>query len=285
MDGCFYSRRRQTGGAAQRRLHRHLRRERAHCQPVELRLPARRTSSSPPGSRRIETVGSHQEPLINQVSVDLPHLYHWGRRGLGEDRSGGQTQFTGRGGDELRRRRTNLDAHVRLDNEEAGEPAVAPHGAFRAPPPAGSPMHTPSHWDSVGYLDAIDWQSVSGGLDLPGPGTVWAEPKVPLVDDEPAYGVPLLLLVADAATGVSSFDDPQELMLINTDLSLSRTARAGRGSDLDVQRVLDRPRGHRADVISAGRPAGSWRLHISPFRSRRESLGFGGPHPHIQTDL
>ena len=99
-------------------------------------------------------------------------------------------------------------------------PLTHAHGQFRSPPPAGTPALHPQHWGS-GYLDAVEWRSVSGGLDLPGPGTVWANPRIPLVDDERARGTSLLLLIADAGAGVSYLADPTEMLFLNTDLSLN----------------------------------------------------------------
>lgn len=228
-----------------------------------------------------------KNPLINQVSVDLLAPLPLGAVAVsarivqeGKLSSLVEAEMSSVVGEQTLMR---MSAWITKRRES---PLSHSHGAFRAPPPAGSPMHTPSHWD-CGYLDAIDWQSVSGGLDLPGPGTVWAEPKVPLVDDEPAYGVPLLLLVADAATGVSSFDDPQELMLINTDLTLHVLREPGVGPIwMSSESWIDHAGiGLTSSVLgdSAGSLAAA---HQSVFVVDRESLGFSvDPHPHIQTDL
>ena len=228
-----------------------------------------------------------KDPVINQVSVDLLAPLPLGAIAVsasivqeGKLSSLVEAEMVSIAGEQVLMK---LSAWITKRRET---PLSHSRGDFREPPPSGSPMHRPSHWGS-GYLDAIDWQSVSGGLDLPGPGTVWAEPRVPLVDDERASGVPLLLLVADAATGVSSFEDPQELMLINTELSLHVLREPGAGpiwmsseSWIDAAGI-----GLTSSVL--GDASGSLAAaHQSTFVVDRETLHFAiDPQPHIETEL
>ncbi|WP_328529577.1 thioesterase family protein [Nocardioides sp. NBC_00368] len=53
-----------------------------------------------------------------------------------------------------------------------------------------------------GYGRALDWRFVSGGYE-PGPATVWARLRVPLVAGEPASPVQRLLTLADSTNGLS----------------------------------------------------------------------------------
>lgn len=95
----------------------------------------------------------------------------------------------------------------------------APMGPFRPAPRRGevSPPH--QMWGR-GYVNAMEWRVSEGDLSVAGPTTVWAAPLVNLIDDQPARGVELIALLADAASGVSALADPRELAFLNTDLAL-----------------------------------------------------------------
>lgn len=98
--------------------------------------------------------------------------------------------------------------------------------SLAAPDPTG-PAHTPhdgdlkpfpASWNS-GYQEATEWRWVAGHVHE-GRGTVWVRPLVQLVDDEPWSPVPLLLTIADSASGVSSALDPGEWQFLNTELTV-----------------------------------------------------------------
>jgi hypothetical protein len=99
------------------------------------------------------------------------------------------------------------------------QPVTATLGAFPEIPAAGDPSPPNTLW-GPGYVDAMSWRVVNGDLNAPGSATVWASPKVNLVDDEPARGAQLVALVADAANGVSALADPREVGFVNTDLNI-----------------------------------------------------------------
>jgi hypothetical protein len=88
-----------------------------------------------------------------------------------------------------------------------------------APPSEGRVLTRPEGW-GPGYLDIMEWRSVSGGFDTPGPATVWARQGVPLVGDEEPSGLQRLLTVADSGNGVSNRLDPRKWLFINADLSV-----------------------------------------------------------------
>ncbi len=54
-----------------------------------------------------------------------------------------------------------------------------------------------------GYGESIEWRFVHGGLDQPGPGAVWTRLRIPLIDGQPRTGLQHMLVVADAANGIS----------------------------------------------------------------------------------
>lgn len=96
---------------------------------------------------------------------------------------------------------------------------AAPLGPYRPAPSPGAIAPPHEMWGG-GYVNAMEWRVSEGDLATAGPTTVWARPQVNLIDDEPARGVELIALLADAASGVSALADPRELVFLNTDLSL-----------------------------------------------------------------
>ena len=97
-------------------------------------------------------------------------------------------------------------------------------GAGTAGPPPG---HTPSDgterprpegW-SPGYLDAVEWRWIAGGLDAPGTGVVWMRPA-PLVEGEETSPLQRLLACVDSASGVSAMLDVRQWAFLNTELTV-----------------------------------------------------------------
>ncbi len=77
------------------------------------------------------------------------------------------------------------------------------------PPPAGpedlevSPR--PSFWtDDVAYFDALQWRFVHGDFEQPGRAACWTRMNVDLVAGEPATALEHLLVMGDAASGISA---------------------------------------------------------------------------------
>ena len=119
-------------------------------------------------------------------------------------------------GDELMR----LNAW-RLRTEELelpdglGEPDPPP-----APPETGG-ISLPKFWtEPVAYHAALDWSFVAGDFDDPGPATCWTRLRVPLVRGEEASPLERMLVMADAASGISHVLDWQQWMFINVELGI-----------------------------------------------------------------
>ncbi|MEJ3653428.1 thioesterase family protein [Actinomycetes bacterium KLBMP 9759] len=55
-----------------------------------------------------------------------------------------------------------------------------------------------------GYGRAVEWRFAKGGYAEPGPATVWARPRIPLVAGAPTSGLQRTLTVADSINGVSA---------------------------------------------------------------------------------
>jgi acyl-Coa thioesterase superfamily protein/acyl-CoA thioesterase superfamily protein len=71
------------------------------------------------------------------------------------------------------------------------------------------------------YADAIEWRFLRGGWDEPGPAVAWTRMKVALVAGESIAPVEHLLVVGDAASGISASLDWKTWNFINVDLDVS----------------------------------------------------------------
>jgi Acyl-CoA thioesterase N-terminal domain/Acyl-CoA thioesterase C-terminal domain len=108
----------------------------------------------------------------------------------------------------------------RLAIPDGGVPAVTP-GPAPPPIPAEHPLPAFPGGHMTGYLRNIDWRYIGGGgFDVPGPATVWARPKIPLIPGEEPSPMCRALLLADSGSGVSSTLDPVKFLFINTDLTV-----------------------------------------------------------------
>jgi hypothetical protein len=89
------------------------------------------------------------------------------------------------------------------------------------PPPETGTSSLPSFWtEPVAYHAALDWRFVDGEFDAPGPATTWTRLRVPLVAGEPASPLERLLVMADAASGISHLLDWRRWVFINVDLGI-----------------------------------------------------------------
>ena len=104
--------------------------------------------------------------------------------------------------------------------------AVDPLGTPPDPPPGtpeqAAPFGRPNWWrDEIGYVDALQWRFASEGtFDTAGPATAWARLEVPFVGDEPASPLERLLVMADAASGISMVLDSSAWLFINVELGI-----------------------------------------------------------------
>ena len=154
-----------------------------------------------------------------QAEVSLPRP---GRRiALGEVTltAGGRSFAVGRG--------WFIDAAAAGDASPA-ELAGDQHGpgevvALAAPPPLPGPQpqrfFTTDH--AFGYGGASEWRFTSGGFDTLGPAGVWNRVHVPLVAGRPLTGLERLLILADAANGISADLPWGEWMFIPTGITVT----------------------------------------------------------------
>jgi hypothetical protein len=95
-----------------------------------------------------------------------------------------------------------------------------------------------------GFIASLQTRFAEGGWSTPGPATMWARMRVPLVDGEDPTGLQRLMVLADCGNGISSALPISGWMFINPDLSvhLSRLPE-GDWLCLEAQTQLDPVRG------------------------------------------
>jgi hypothetical protein len=109
--------------------------------------------------------------------------------------------------------RMRRDAVALPEDVVSAEPAPAP--------PETGRLSAFGFWTAeVGYHRALDWRFVAGDFDVPGPATVWARLRVALVAGEPVTPLQRLLVMADAASGISAVLDWTAFTFVNVDLGI-----------------------------------------------------------------
>jgi hypothetical protein len=112
----------------------------------------------------------------------------------------------------------------------------------RVSAPASLPGHfsvPPAGWGVNGYLSAIEWRGVRGGFTAPGPATVWARMRYPLVADEEPGPLERVLAIADSGNGVSWELDIPRWHFINPELTVHLHREAeGEWICLDAQTTI-----------------------------------------------
>lgn len=124
--------------------------------------------------------------------------------------------------------------HATLYDETQGRP-VATAAAWRFPrgtdgphpemtplphgPDDGEEQTEPSVW-SPGYVQAVEWRWIKGGIAQPGPAVVWMRPRVSLVAGEQTTPLQTLMSCVDSASGVSSELDAARWGFQNPELTV-----------------------------------------------------------------
>jgi hypothetical protein len=116
--------------------------------------------------------------------------------------------------------------------EDHVEETTAPH-----PAPAGvadSRAEVAAFFtQDVAYHRALDWRFAAGSFNSPGPAAAWTRAATPLVDGEPITPLQHLLVMTDAASGISAALDWTAATFANVDLTVS-LARPPRGEWLGM---------------------------------------------------
>lgn len=108
--------------------------------------------------------------------------------------------------------------------------------------------------DEIAYRDALEWHWMTGSFTEPGPACVWTRLNYPLVAGTETSPLERLLVMADAASGVSARLPWDEWLFVNLDLGihLERPPR-GEWMAMDAQtRIGETGAGQCTSVLSDG---------------------------------
>jgi hypothetical protein len=115
---------------------------------------------------------------------------------------------------------------------------ASPHPA-PASPLESRPETAAFFTQEVAYHRALEWRFAKGTFNAPGPAAAWTRPRCALVDGEPMTPLQHLLVMTDAASGISAALDWNRATFANVDLTvaLSRPPR-GEWLGMDATTVL-----------------------------------------------
>lgn len=117
---------------------------------------------------------------------------------------------------------------------------ASPEGDVPTVPDKGPKAKPPAAW-SKGFGQAMRWRSEVGTVGDRSRATVWARPRVGLVDAEPVAGIPLLALMGAATSTLSPLTDPEQSVIVSTDLSLHAVREpVGEAMWITTESFLDR---------------------------------------------
>ena len=125
------------------------------------------------------------------------------------------------------------------------------------PPPSEAISSEFKGWPGdteIAYRDALEWRWIHGSFTDPGPACVWSRVKYPLVAGEEITPLARLLVMADAASGISAVLSWDEYLFVNLDLGIHlERPPHGEWMAMDAQtRIGDLGAGQCTSVLSDG---------------------------------
>ena len=105
--------------------------------------------------------------------------------------------------------------------ETSPDDVLAPDLPHHPGPEAGRPEVPGVFTQDVAYHRALEWRFTSGSFNAPGPAAAWSRPLAPLVAGEPITPLQHLLVMTDAAGGISAELDWTRTTFANVDLTVS----------------------------------------------------------------
>jgi hypothetical protein len=125
---------------------------------------------------------------------------------------------------------------MRMREDDTAEPR--PHPAPLGPEDS-RPESAEFFTEDVAYHRALEWRFAAGSFNSPGPAAAWTRPACELVEGEPMTALEHLLVMTDAASGISAALDWNSATFANVDLSVALT-RPPRGEwlGMDATTVL-----------------------------------------------
>jgi hypothetical protein len=109
---------------------------------------------------------------------------------------------------------------MRLREDGYAEAEPLPHPAA-ARPEEGRPEVAAFFTEDVAYHRALDWRFYKGSFNAPGPAAAWTRSNCELVAGEKMTPLQHLLVMTDAASGISASLDWNSATFANVDLTLN----------------------------------------------------------------
>ena len=109
---------------------------------------------------------------------------------------------------------------VRTDGVVPPPPDAAPHPA-PAEPHEGREEVAAFFTQDVAYHRALEWRFVAGSFNSPGSAAAWTSARCELVEGEPMTAMQHLLVMTDAASGISAALDWTKATFANVDLTVA----------------------------------------------------------------
>lgn len=115
----------------------------------------------------------------------------------------------------------------RMRTRADGLPAAVEGSAPATPHPAPAGADDSSSGEAaffrsdVAYHKALEWRFAAGSFNSPGPAVAWTRPACTLVEGEPMTPLQHLLVMTDAASGISAVLDWSTATFANVDLSVA----------------------------------------------------------------
>jgi hypothetical protein len=105
--------------------------------------------------------------------------------------------------------------------DDGATPADAPPVPVAAGPEESRAETADFFTEDIAYHRALDWRFAAGSFNAPGPAAVWTRPECSLVDGEPMNPLEHLLVMTDAASGISATQDWTAATFANVDLTVA----------------------------------------------------------------
>jgi hypothetical protein len=107
---------------------------------------------------------------------------------------------------------------TRADGAAHPEPPAHPAAAG---PQDSRPEDAAFFTEDIAYHRALEWRFAAGSFNSPGPASAWTRPECELVAGEPMTPLQHLLVMTDAASGISAELDWTSATFANVDLSIA----------------------------------------------------------------
>jgi hypothetical protein len=105
--------------------------------------------------------------------------------------------------------------------EDGAAEAQSPAHPAAAGPQDSRPEDAAFFTEDVAYHRALEWRFAAGSFNSPGPASAWTRPECELVAGEPMTPLQHLLVMTDAASGISASLDWNRATFANVDLSVA----------------------------------------------------------------